>query len=266
MFAGISVLLLATAPVIFLHSTIAYANLPLSYYIVCGVLFLIEGTMPGQGKNTGLSILAGIFFVAGAWTRPEGLIFGVILWVFLLFLISLRKPQGMKGRFLSKTFIIFFGIFAMYTIFWTAVKSYISPHLLSESDMLRPMLDNLLTGNISWDTLRYILQTFLLSIFDLDQWGLLGFSMVVMIILALVRFRHWPEEGVMVFVSGVLFILILLGSYYPLSTFYSTTRDISFWLSVGLERMAMPGMILCWLGLLLLVFSASPPVEVQNQE
>ena len=45
---------------------------------------------------------------------------------------------------------------------------------------------------------------------------------------------------------GWVYILAIAGMYYLAS--YDTAHDISWWLSTGLDRMLMPGLLLAWAG------------------
>ena len=45
---------------------------------------------------------------------------------------------------------------------------------------------------------------------------------------------------------GWIYLLAIAGMYYLAS--YDTAHDISWWVSTGLDRMLMPGLLLAWAG------------------
>jgi hypothetical protein len=70
------VLLLLTVPQIFTHTTLGFANMPFTTYLVLGVLWSIEGL---TGKSPGSLLLGGLLLALAGWTRPEGFLFALLL-------------------------------------------------------------------------------------------------------------------------------------------------------------------------------------------
>jgi len=86
----IGVLLLLTHPLILLHSSIGYANLPTTVYVALGACWMVEG-LAGQRHAeiaTG-SLLLGF----AAWTRPEAVGYGMLLVPGLLLLERLVRRR-----------------------------------------------------------------------------------------------------------------------------------------------------------------------------
>ena len=68
-FLTLGTLLIASVPVIFEHSTMGYANLPFSTYLLLACIMTIEGNVQ---SDRGLQLMGGVLFGLAAWTRPEG--------------------------------------------------------------------------------------------------------------------------------------------------------------------------------------------------
>lgn len=74
--ASLAVLVLLTVPAFFLHTTLGFANLPFTSYIVLGVLWLLKAALGGQD---GELVLGGALLGLAGWTRPEGAGFGFVM-------------------------------------------------------------------------------------------------------------------------------------------------------------------------------------------
>ena len=75
------------------------------------------------------------------------------------------------------------------------------------------------------------------------QFPVLLFSALLMIIS---RKNLPPSTWVLITVGG-LWIAMISGMYYLLS--FSSSHDLSWWVTSGLNRMVFPGIILLWLGM-----------------
>jgi hypothetical protein len=69
-------LILYSIPHVFLHSTIGFANLPFTTYLVLGTLWSITGL---RNSRQSTLMLGGCMFALAAWTRPEGIGFSLAL-------------------------------------------------------------------------------------------------------------------------------------------------------------------------------------------
>jgi len=72
-----------------------------------------------------------------------------------------------------------------------------------------------------------------------------GFGIIIALILSLVPLL-WRKSLWVVFVSGLAYMLAILGFYFLAS--FDTVHDISWWVNTGLMRMMLPAFILLWLG------------------
>jgi hypothetical protein len=99
-----SVLFLQTIPVIFTHSTIGFANLPFTAYIVLGTLWCIEGLQEGRWR---IAVVGAMMLGLAGWTRPEGIGFGVAILLALVGAIVLgRRKIQLSPLWLAPALII----------------------------------------------------------------------------------------------------------------------------------------------------------------
>jgi hypothetical protein len=94
------VLALLLVPMFLFHATIGFANLPFTVYMVLGVLHSFEGL---RSLEKPLILLGGILLALAAWTRPEGLYFGIAFLglMYLLAIFVLKSKVTLKHGLLS---------------------------------------------------------------------------------------------------------------------------------------------------------------------
>jgi len=242
--AGLATLLLATAPIIFRHATIGYANLPLTYYLFAAVI-LLHHALTGEpgGEQNKAFFLAGSFLALGAWTRPEGLILGWLLaglaiaWA--IFIARRPKPRRAAIALLAPLLV--------YTAFWVVASRAIYPSTARNSELVGNAIHQLIQGNLHLAELAYILRYFITQLFTTSIWGVVGLGLLLIpwLVLRAPAARHPP--WLFAASAGLICVLLILGIYQLAS--YDPAQDISWWVSTGLERMALPGIVLLWLGI-----------------
>ncbi len=239
--AGLATLLLATVPFVFRHSTIGYANMALSYYVVSAVI-LLAGSLksPELGESDGTLLLSGLFFAGAAWTRPEGLLISLFVSGLILIVASLKRDIHLSLR---HTILLLMPI-GVYTVFWLFLKGVIYTQQFG-SDLVTPALAQLSHGNLHIAETLFIMCSIFSQLMIIKFWGVAGIGIIVALILSLVPLL-WRKSLWMVFVSGLAYMLAILGFYYLAS--FDTVHDISWWVNTGLMRMMLPAFILLWLG------------------
>jgi hypothetical protein len=240
--SGWTVLLIFTAPIIFRHGTIGYANLPLTYYLLSGIVAFLSifSDRPLQRSL----VLSGVFFAIGAWTRPEGLMLSVFCTGMLLVIVSLDKDVKFGGLKLT----YFLAPMMIYILFWQVVKVRIYPEPLSKANITDDALVQILGGNLHIKELFFIHTFMLQELVSPKFWGVLGILLLIAGTIVLILRKPVPKiTGVMI-ASGCLFIIMIIGMYYLTS--FDSTNDLSWWLTSGLNRMLFPGIIICSLGII----------------
>jgi hypothetical protein len=250
--AGLATLLLATVPLVFRHATIAYANLPVSFYLVAAVVVLCaaaerkDWVIPTQGaRSPHLSfLLSGLLFAAAAWTRPEG------IWLAALGILSLLGLAHSRRRLpaLKQVALLLLPLIA-YAAFWMMLRASAYTRLPRQASLAENAIADTLAGDLPLDEAAYIVRSLLVGLFSPSDWGVLGFALILVVLVGLLPFRKGSRrrpEAVLLLSCGSLYILAVIGMY--ILTAYDTVHDISWWVSTGLDRMAVPAMILLWLG------------------
>ncbi len=92
--AGLGALFIATVPLIFEHSTAGFTNLPLTYYLVAGVLV---GIISLRRKRMTYLALSGLLLGLAAWTRVEGTLY-VAMALIVLLVAGRGDRMSISGR------------------------------------------------------------------------------------------------------------------------------------------------------------------------
>jgi hypothetical protein len=90
---GAGLLVLASNPLVFLHSTLGLANLPLGAYLTLGTLWLADGVC---ANNSRFRWMGGILLALACWTRAEGVAYILALLLAVL-LARWVTHQGVLG-------------------------------------------------------------------------------------------------------------------------------------------------------------------------
>jgi hypothetical protein len=83
-------LFLFTVPDLFRHSTLAFANLPLTAYLIPAAFWTIDGILE---RRTRWIFLGGVLFACAAWTRPEGIGLALLLLVGIYSYLFARRRK-----------------------------------------------------------------------------------------------------------------------------------------------------------------------------
>jgi 4-amino-4-deoxy-L-arabinose transferase-like glycosyltransferase len=103
--ALLAALLIASVPLLTYHALTAYADLPLSYYVLAAAIclrrFMQTETETTGGAPSGYLVLTGIFAAFCVWTKGEGLFYAVAITAVLLSYLLSRKLElrGMLRAF-----------------------------------------------------------------------------------------------------------------------------------------------------------------------
>jgi hypothetical protein len=248
--AGPATLLLATVPLVFRHATIAYANLPVSFYLVAAVLVLsaaIEGGMiNSQGARSPHLpfLLSGLLFAAAAWTRPEG------IWLAALGVLGFLAIARYRRRLptFKQVALLLLPLIAC-AAFWMVLRAAAYTRLPRQASLAENAIASTLAEDLPLDEATYVVRSLLVGLFSTSDWGVLGFAFVLTALAGLISLRkgaHSHHGASWLLACGGLYLAAVIGMY--ILTAYDTVHDISWWVSTGLERMALPAVILLWLG------------------
>ena len=212
----------------------------LSYYMISAVILLARSLRsPELGENEGTLLLSGLFFAGAAWTRPEGLLISWLVIVLVLIAAFLKRDIQLSLR----RMVVLLMPLGVFTVFWLLLKRVIYDQQLG-SDIVTPALAQFSRGNLHIAEALFILHSAFSQFIKIKVWGVVGFGIIIALILSLVPLL-WRKSLWVVFVSGLAYILAILGFYFLAS--FDTVHDISWWVNTGLDRMLLPGFLLIWI-------------------
>lgn len=243
--ALLSALLLGTIPAIFVHGTIAYANLAAAYYFCAGIFLLNSAWEKGHDASLGRAILGSVLISLGAWTRPETLTIGVIIILVFAIVGIKRWPRENLKKYLFWTILPFMAFLIVWKLSVSNVYLYSTNN---DTAVLFSGLKEFLSGNFHIREGQYLITYFFKTLFSVKLWGFLGYSSVLFMIYVLFK-RKALSEILLSLTLGIIYIIFVIGSYHLLGYQESGDHDISWWVTSGLMRMALPGLLIVWVSL-----------------
>ncbi len=260
--AGLPVLLYAAAPLVFYHATLAYANLPLTFYLVgAGILLTLALGAPEMKAEHGLLLLGGIYLALAAWTRPDGLAMAVLVLALAIVFIMSRRPWRAKQSRLDNgaeaasqsrprtsrwaALIYLSGPLAIYGLLWLTTSPFVYRQPGWSGQVFRSGMEQILAGHINLESSIFVLCGFGSGFLELNTWGILGLCLLL-VGLILIFFSR-GNSALFLVGAGLLCMLATLGLYLLMAN--DPGSNISWWVDTGLSRMLLPGISLLWLGL-----------------
>jgi len=205
-------------------------------------VILLAGSLrsPEPGESDGALFLSGLFFAGAAWTRPEGLLISWFVSGLFLIVAFFKRDIHLSLR---RAVLLLMPI-GIHTVFWFFLKGAIYDQQFG-SDLVTPALAQLSHGNLHISEALFIMHSIFSQLMIIKFWGVVGIGIIIALILSLVPLL-WRKPLWVVFVSGLAYMLAILGFYFLAS--FDTVHDISWWVNTGLMRMMLPAFILLWLG------------------
>jgi hypothetical protein len=245
--AGLSTLVLATMPVLARHARIGYANLPLTFYLVVGVILFVRAISESKlNLKRMLWIMSGILFALAIWTRPEGLwlVIGILIASLSCLLIS-REFKHLHKIWLITIAPLFVGVG------WKLTSSRFYVGVDSVEGNLEKIVHQFSLSNFHQGEFILILKYFLRQFYNFQTWGAVGLGSLIAI---LVFFLSVHKQGCKLWIllmTAASSLVVIIAIYYVFS--FDQVHDIGWWLGSGFSRMIMPGMTLLWLGVVRLM-------------
>jgi len=246
LFSGLITLLIATTPFMFTHGTIAYANIPYSYYLIIAVLLISQIFNTDNVGFVRWAVFCGLFFALASWTRPEG----VSMSFLGIGVISVASGSRLNRDWVKKILWIVFPVF-IYLFFWFYVKKYVYFQPVKNDGMLYTSILKVFSDGLLLEEAIYLLRSGLSYVISTDKWGLSGILLLILLPVMGVLFRSGRQSFMGMILCGLAYEVIIFFSYYLTS--YNSQFDISRWVSTGLDRAMMPGIIILWVGCMIMV-------------
>jgi hypothetical protein len=247
--AGLATLPLASTPLLFEQSALAYANLPTTFYLVVAVLLFSLALNHPKENATRYYMAGSIFLALAAWTRLEALQIAALILI-LLMVFLLRRDRKIDRRSIAALLIPLGGFAAIWLV--SSAQLYAGKGFLAGA--ASSAFTAMLAGNFREAEAAYILGTLFKELIGFHDWGLLFWLLVPLAVAILLKTPRLRSNFVLW--SGLLVSLLVLGGYYLLAFDAIQGQDISWWVSTGMSRMLMPGIVLLWLGALQMLLQA----------
>jgi hypothetical protein len=234
-----------SAPVIFIHGTSGFADLPFSTYLVLGVLW---GVRAMEKRAKSLFLLSGVLLAISTWTRPEGI--GYVVLVVLL--CTALHQMVLNGKI---HWLYWLAPILVAAIPWTLLSmQHVANSAMGVS--LQDFTKNILAGNLNLRDLYLIPRLFLDRALNPDRWGYLFPAITLILLFSLGRFD--PRRNPAQFTFAALTVLIAL---IPVGLFYvqSFTRGSEYipMINRSFDRAFFPATMM----LTFLVMTAFPETE-----
>jgi len=229
--SSLGLLILASVPIIYDHATLGYANLPEACYLVLGCLYATSGILNGSRES---QLMGGLLLGLGVWTRLEGVLLVLTTVIALAVTVRLigKATLWLAGWLLPM--VVLSGI-------WLAfAREYASSSLFI--GLVGRAGGKLLEGAFNLSAIREIAAYTAKQAVDPYVWGLM--TPIVFALVWIGRKRLTPKTGpvaLSLLVVGLSTGAAVLVFYY-LASFGGPPLD--WWLSTGLDRTALPSVLL----------------------
>ena len=204
--AAAGLMLIATNPVVFIHATNGYANLPFAAILTMGVLAAIDGVLERDPRR---QIISGLLLGIGVWTRPEGFLYVALVAAAMAALARL----GRRGRLYPLAFTVpIVGLSVPWLLFaWTHYE--LDPVWIQQGDTAVLAISNLLegisAGGAQLSTLYLIVRLFLERALLPENWGAYLPVVTILFVLSALARRTWVRSEIP-YLAAVTVITIAL--------------------------------------------------------
>lgn len=239
LYSALGVLFISTIPIVFEHSTIGYANLPFSVYLVLGTLFAIIGT---HHRTRGTQLLGSLYLSLAVWTRPEGTY--LIPITLLTILVASRAMTTRKIYPLSLITPV-----AVITGLWVAFgRTHEAQEIFART--IQSPWESLAKGDFHLEALYSIVRFLGRQLLEPKVWGALIPLSVSLTILHYKKFN--PKRYPIVFATLLASLslgMAVLGYFYLVSF----TDNLRMSLETSMNRIFLPAVLLGTIWLMLFV-------------
>lgn len=236
----IGTILLASTPLIFQHATQGYANLPLTCYLVLGLIWSIYGLL---GSDDRVFLIGGVLLALGSWTRAEAIlhVFVIIASVTLVHLIT--KQGRIKPIPWLLPIVIISGSWFLF-----GAEGIQHSHLGNAMGGVLPSLTN---GEYRLRELYLIPRLLVQRAIDISRWGVLFAATGILIVLGLGKFRPKRDNVQLTILVAALALGAVVGGIFYIRSFTRFADFIPF-LNRAFDRAFFPAAVTILLFSLLL--------------
>jgi len=238
--AGVVGLLLI--PLFFFHATTGLANLPFTTYLVLGVLYSLEGVRDSSISQT---LLGSILLALAAWTRPEGILFGLVFLVLIYALAYFLMKSRIRSGIALASFLPMLIIPGSW-IFLLGVKGMSSDQI---GGALEAFVKESMRGHFHFDTIKVIIQYVYQTLMTVS---FVYFIFTLVIVIVSIPLTRWYLDKFKL----SLFILDVFAFLLPVLLFFIASfneSDFLLFLSQSTDRAFLPALTMTMLVAILAV-------------
>lgn len=227
--------LLVANPLVMLHSTIGYANLPTATYVVLGACWMIEGLNLARKEYV---LLGSLLFGLASWTRSDAVAYGLLAIPMLIMVYWLARKARPTISYSTIPFAIIAVSWALFS--WSNIEQ---SHL---GGAVRGVLPSLLAGEFKLWELQLIPRLLMKRALLPDTWGLLFPVVGLLIVLGarkLIQFPKRPHYAA-TFMATIVICLIPMGFFYVNSFTTDSLNGFAALLHRSFDRAFLPGAIM----------------------
>lgn len=230
-----AILLIFTVPLFFQHATTGMANLPMTAYLVLGVLWTFEGFWK---KSIECVAVGGVFLAFAAWTRPEGIGFSLVmlLGIFAVAILGMRIKWSWKYLLAAVLPILIFPGSWLVLLGWKQMKR----------DQVGNDLAGFFASGLHFPPmLEAIKQIGSYGLKYFSTWSSAGFlvpaCLVLWVLMLMMNYRKNLRGFILLTIVTSLAWLFPLGMFFVAS--FTETRFMAF-LDQSFDRAFLPAMVL----------------------
>jgi hypothetical protein len=239
--AGLTTVAAATMPILMRHGRIGYANLPLAFYLVGGVVLstgALRESWPGSRNRS--ELLGGYLLALGIWTRPEGIFLGLVL-LAAAGVWSAASGRAQCGHSAWRLVLLP----GLLWVVWMLTSRIFYSQVPGSSGFLAHLQAELAQGRFHLADLGQILAFVFKQLVNPQTWGTAGIGVLVLWLLT--GFEKITKDSAALFIAaaGAACVLTMIGMYFTFA--FEPVHELEWWLTSGFNRMILPGMLLIWL-------------------
>lgn len=227
--AAVSALVVGTVPLVLEHSTIGYANLPLTTLLMLGTLTFFWGWDDGPA---GYLLLSGILYGLAAWMRPEALYLVLAGMVALALVAKFGHERNLTWPAWVTPVVLIAGSWLIFNLSHGVTSVF--------GDSARTAAVSLLVLDFNPGGAYQVLRFLVGQYASPEVWG---FAAPLTVLLALLSWhRLAPSRDPHAFsllAASLAWGLPVLFFYYLLSF----RGDLAYWLGTGIDRLMMPATV-----------------------
>ena len=209
--AAAGLMLIATNPVVFIHATNGYANLPFAAILTLGMLAAIDGVLERDPRR---QIISGLLLGIGVWTRPEGFLYVALFAAAMAAVARL----GRLGKVYPMAFAVpIVGLSVPWLLFaWTHYE--LDPVWIQHGDTAVLAITNLLEGitqsGARLSTLYLIVRLFLERALLPENWGAYLPTVTFLFVLSAFARRAWARKEIPYLAAATVITIALPVALY----------------------------------------------------